>query len=103
MRQLRGHVHTAVEARQHRALPVQRLRALPQDERTEQTADQTETQAGESVCVCVAVNKKKRNSVRAGEGGEGLQFQESYMFSISFQALCLWLTFRSSYAHLSCY
>lgn len=52
VRQLRGHIHTAVEARQHRALPVQRLRALPQDERTEQTADQTETQAGECVCVC---------------------------------------------------
>lgn len=59
MRQLRGHIHAAVEARQHRALPVQRLRALPQDERTEQTVDQTETQAGESasvfLCVCVGV------------------------------------------------
>lgn len=61
-----SHLHTSVEAWQHRTLPVQCLRAVPQDERTEQTSHQTQTQAGESrqcnngreriserVCVCV--------------------------------------------------
>ena len=48
MRELRGHVHASVETRQHRTLPVQRLRPLPQDERPEPTADQTQAQAGES-------------------------------------------------------
>ena len=41
MCQLRGHVDPAVETRWKRALPVQRLRALPQDERPEQAHPET--------------------------------------------------------------
>jgi len=46
MRQLRRDVHTSVASRRHRTLSVQRLRTLPQDERTEPTAHQTETTTG---------------------------------------------------------
>lgn len=69
MCELRSHLHTSVETRQHWTLLVQRLRAVSQDERAEQAAHQTQTQAGEShqclmrgtglmreharVCVCV--------------------------------------------------
>ena len=63
MCELRSHLHASVETRQHRTLPVQRLRAVPQDERPEQTAHQTQAQAGEShecieecvVCMCVCL------------------------------------------------
>lgn len=43
-----SHLNASVETWQHRTLPVQRLRALPQDERPEQTTYQTQTQTGES-------------------------------------------------------
>lgn len=35
MRQLRSHLHAAVAPRRHRSLSVQRVRAVPQDERHE--------------------------------------------------------------------
>lgn len=54
--ELRRHVHTSVETGQHRTLLVQRLRTLPQDERTEQATDQTQAQAGECVCVRVCLS-----------------------------------------------
>lgn len=79
-----SHLYASVETWQHRTLPVQCLRTVPQDERPEQTTHQTQTQAGEShplqlhystkqVCVCVcelevAVNKM---SVRWREWGGG--------------------------------
>lgn len=48
MCQLWGHVHATVEEGWHRALPVQRLWALPQDERHQQAPVQTPEEAGES-------------------------------------------------------
>lgn len=45
VRELRGHVHAALEEGWHRALPVQRLRALPQNER-HQPATQAAEEAG---------------------------------------------------------
>lgn len=48
MCQLWGHVHPAVEEGRHGALPLQRLRALPQDERHQQAPVQTPEEAGES-------------------------------------------------------
>lgn len=45
VRELRGHVHAALEEGWHRALPVQRLRALPQNER-HQPAAQAAEEAG---------------------------------------------------------
>lgn len=46
MRELWSAGHTAVEARRHRPLPLQRLRPLPQDERPEQTASEAEEATG---------------------------------------------------------
>lgn len=48
MCQLRGHVHPALEEGRHGALPLQRLRALPQDERHQPALVQTPEEAGES-------------------------------------------------------
>lgn len=47
MRQLRGHEYAALAARRHRPLPLQRVRTLLQDERTEQTAHQAQAKTGE--------------------------------------------------------
>ena len=46
MRQLRGDLDTAVAARRQRALPLQRLRTLLQDERDQQAARQTKAKDG---------------------------------------------------------
>lgn len=48
MCQLWGHVHAAVEEGRHGALPLQRLRALPQDERHQPAPVQTPEEAGKS-------------------------------------------------------
>lgn len=48
MCQLWGHVHPALEERRHRALPLQRLRALPQDEWHQPALVQTSEEAGKS-------------------------------------------------------
>lgn len=48
MCQLWGHVHPAVEEGRHGALPLQRLRALPQDERHQPAPVQTPEEAGKS-------------------------------------------------------
>lgn len=48
MRQLWLRVHAAVAQGRHRALPVQRLRPLPQDERHQQAAHQTAETTGET-------------------------------------------------------
>lgn len=48
MRELRRDQHATVASRRHRTLPLQRLRTLLQDERTEQAAHQTETKTGKS-------------------------------------------------------
>ena len=48
MRELRGDVDAAVEARRHGPLPLQRLRSLLQDERPESAAHQTQTETGKS-------------------------------------------------------
>lgn len=53
MCKLRSHLHAPVETGQHRTLSVQRLWLVPQDERPEQTAHQTQTQAGESSTLSV--------------------------------------------------
>ncbi|XP_052494101.1 endothelial transcription factor GATA-2 isoform X1 [Budorcas taxicolor] len=45
VRQLRGHGHPSVAAGRHRALPVQRLRPLPQDERAEPATHQAQAEA----------------------------------------------------------
>lgn len=47
MRQLRRDVDTLVAAGRHRPLPLQRLRTLLQDERSEPTADKTQATFGE--------------------------------------------------------
>lgn len=47
MRELRSDQHAAVAKRRHRTLLVQRLWTLPQDERHESAADQTEQKTGE--------------------------------------------------------
>lgn len=46
MRELRSDFDTAMAQRRHRALPLQRLRALPQDEWNESTSSQTATSHG---------------------------------------------------------
>jgi len=48
MCQLWGHVHPALEERWHGALPLQRLRALPQDEWHQPALVQTSEEAGKS-------------------------------------------------------
>lgn len=47
MCQLRGHLYAPVEAGRDRALPVQRVRAVPQDERRQQAAQQAAEEAGQ--------------------------------------------------------
>lgn len=47
MRELRGDQHTSMATRRHGTLPLQRLRALLQDERTESTPDQAQAKIGE--------------------------------------------------------
>lgn len=47
MRELRRQQHPAVAARLHWALPVQRVRTLPQDQRREPAAREAEQTAGE--------------------------------------------------------
>lgn len=47
MRQLRGDEHAAVATRRDRTLPLQRVRTLLQDERTEQTSNQAKAKIGE--------------------------------------------------------
>lgn len=54
MRQLRLRVDAAVAQGRHRALPVQRLRPLPQDERHQQAAHQTTETTGETQRNCAA-------------------------------------------------
>ncbi|TGZ55517.1 hypothetical protein DBV15_06695 [Temnothorax longispinosus] len=46
VRELRRHIDTPLETRRHWPLPLQRLRALLQDERTESTSHQAETTPG---------------------------------------------------------
>lgn len=48
MCKLRGHLDSSVATGRYRPLLVQRLWTLPQDERAEPTAYQTQTQTGES-------------------------------------------------------
>ena len=48
MCELRGNIHTAMEEGQERPLPLQRLRALLQDEWPEQAAHQTKKKNGKS-------------------------------------------------------
>lgn len=48
MCELWGDVNPTLEAGRHRPLPVQRMRFVPQDERHQQTSDQTAEAAGES-------------------------------------------------------
>ena len=48
VRQLRGYIDAALEERRHRALSVQRVRTLSQDERNEQTPDKALETAGKS-------------------------------------------------------
>ena len=50
MHQLRGDHHAAVAQGRDRALPVQRVRSLPQDERAEPTAGQAEEATCEFAC-----------------------------------------------------
>lgn len=47
MRELRGHLDAVVAQGRHGTLPLQCLRTLPQDERTEQAAHQTKEATGE--------------------------------------------------------
>lgn len=47
VRELRGYQHSSLAEGRHRALPLQRLRPLLQDERTKQAADQAKTKIGE--------------------------------------------------------
>ena len=47
MRELWRDEHAAVATRRHRPLPLQRLRTLLQDERTEPTAHQAQAETGE--------------------------------------------------------
>lgn len=47
MRELWRDQHSAVATRRHRPLPLQRLRPLLQDERTEPTPDQAQAKIGE--------------------------------------------------------
>lgn len=60
-------------------------------------------------CVCVeeaAVNKKSVRWRGEGRGGGGLQFQESYIFPISFQELCfslLRLRLWAEFDYLCCF
>lgn len=46
---MRRNIDTALEEGRHRALSVQRVRTLPQDERDEQTPDKTVQAAGKSL------------------------------------------------------
>lgn len=46
MRQLWCHLHAAVAPRRHRALPVQRVRAVPQNERHEPAFGQARQEIG---------------------------------------------------------
>lgn len=46
MRQLRGHGNAPVAPGRDGTLPVQRLRAVPQDERSEQAADPAQEETG---------------------------------------------------------
>lgn len=68
VRELRGHVHTALEEGRHRALPVQRLRALPQNERHQPAAQATE-EAGKRGKLCRDPLLHPGGGWRAGAGG----------------------------------
>lgn len=62
--ELRSHLYASVETGQHWTLSVQRLRPVPQDERPEQTAHQTQTKAGESRPASVDGGERLQRFVR---------------------------------------
>ena len=52
MRELRRHLHPTVAQGRDRALPLQRLRTLPQDERNEQTPGKAVKKISKSISRC---------------------------------------------------
>jgi len=64
VRELRRHVDTPLETRRHWPLPLQRLRALLQDERSESTSHQTETTPGKYLSCVSSLTNKIRATVR---------------------------------------
>lgn len=61
MRELRRHIDTPLETRRHWPLPLQRLRALLQDERSESSPHQAETTPGKYLS-CVSFLPKYEQS-----------------------------------------
>jgi len=83
VRELRGHVHTALEEGRHRALPVQRLWALPQNER-HQPATQTPEEAGKrgTVLCCLGAAGGQALGAAAGARAVGISVLGPAGFSV---------------------
>jgi len=64
VRELRRHIDTPLETRRYWPLPLQRLRALLQDERSESTPHQTETTPGKYLSCVSSLTSKIRATVR---------------------------------------
>jgi hypothetical protein len=62
VRELRSNIDTAVEARRDRALPMQRLRVVPQDEWTKSTSHQAEATLGKPPLITFESNQLHRLS-----------------------------------------
>lgn len=80
MCQLWGHVHAAVEEGRHGALPLQRLRALPQDERHQPAPVQTPEEAGKSRAHS-GVRRRQRNLSQGCFNSICPAFKTSLVFS----------------------
>jgi len=63
VRELRRHIDTPLETRRHWSLPLQRLRALLQDERSESTPHQTETTPGKYLSYVSSLTSEIRATV----------------------------------------
>ena len=80
MRELRGGVDSALAARRHRSLPLQRLRSLPQDERHESATGQAIKAHGKRSSSPGISNEQR--TMRAREATEKRKREQGYVISI---------------------
>ena len=94
MCQLWGHVHPALEERWHRALPLQCLWALSQDERHQPALVQTSAEAGKSaargvcgvrLCATMETAKVRLDGAVSTDGAVGIPVQCRGVGQMAFQ------------------